>query len=470
MRSKNMTPNIYIIGMSPGNSYFKDDEVKYLLRTTVERYGKVVIFIADVPAISTYIAYGYPENRARRDKAIPQGNLLKNRVIRAMNQLGYNSETVRIIDWESEVEPNSDYALSYGKVKALYDSNADFRNDADGTTRHVLEGSKREFKNINESVKIGVHYLLSEIAFLEWSSKYFNTEKATYIYHTNWPVYENYIAGKYDGDVKEHMDFLLLENPWETYSSVWGSEDYENGKYSNVLERVNKTGILRVAFSNYPPALMYDRQYDNFSGIFYEVIINVARKNNWNIRWSEETGYGVIIDGLEKNRFDIFGSTVWPTPERKEKASFSSSLYESKVFPWIREDFKQLYSEMKDKSELRIAVKENDISHSIANADFKEQRLIYVPQLTDTSELLKFVAENKADVTFVEPHLASIFNQTSPIKLVSAEGNPVRTYENTFVFLKEDLSLKDIFDKEIENMKVSGLIEKLLKKYQFIES
>jgi len=71
--------NYYIIGMSPGNSYFKDEEVHYLLKTVVERFGRVAIFIADIPAISTYVAFGYPENRARRDKAIPQGNALKNR-------------------------------------------------------------------------------------------------------------------------------------------------------------------------------------------------------------------------------------------------------------------------------------------------------------------------------------------------------------------------------------------------------
>jgi sulfatase maturation enzyme AslB (radical SAM superfamily) len=38
---------------------------------------------------------------------------------------------------------------------------------------------------------------------------------------------------------------------------------------------------------------------------------------------------------------------------------------------------------MKDSSELRIAVKENDISHSIAVADFSKARLVFIPQLSD---------------------------------------------------------------------------------------
>ena len=110
----------YIIGMSPGNSYFKDKEVHYLLKTMVERFGRVAILIADVPAISTYIALGYPENRARRDKAIPKGNALKNRVRKIMADLGYSDDIVKIIDWGEQVENNSNYQQQYEKISNLY--------------------------------------------------------------------------------------------------------------------------------------------------------------------------------------------------------------------------------------------------------------------------------------------------------------------------------------------------------------
>ncbi len=294
----NIGQTVYpIIGMSPGNSYFKDDEIKYLLKTTVERYGHVAVMIADIPAISTYIALGYPENRARRDKALPQGNLLKNRTERAAIQLGYTKEQVRIIDWEDEVENNESYKKSYSHIRGLYESNELFQQDANETTKGVILGSKKEIHDVSAATKIAVHYLLSEFAFLNFASTFLKTEKVIYIYHKNWPVYENYIAGKYDDNPKNSIDFLLMENPWETYRSVWGAEDDENGFYGSSLERVEKTKTLRVAFTNYPPALIYDHEYDNFSGIFYEVIVAIAKKQGWQIKWSEETGYGVVVDG-----------------------------------------------------------------------------------------------------------------------------------------------------------------------------
>ncbi len=451
----------YVIGMSPGNSYFKEDEIKYLLKTTVERYGRVLIMIADVPAISTYIALGYPENRARRDKALPQGNLLKNRTERVAKELGYDDTQVRIIDWGKEIENNKDYKISFKYIRELYESNKYFEKDANETTRGVIMGSKREILNVDSAVKIAVHYLLSEIAFMDFLPILLNTKKVVYIYHKNWQVYENYIAGKYDNKLKSHIDFLLIENPWETYNSIWGLED-ENieEKYLNDLDRVQKTKVLRVSFSNYPPALIYDKEYNNFSGIFYEVIIAISRKYGWQVRFTEEVGYGVIIDGLNSNRFDIFGNTIWPTTERKEQASFSSSLYLSSVFAWIHKD-----KVISDISLCRIVIKENDISHSIALADYPNNRLVYAPQLSYPVDLLRLVASDKGDITFNDSYLAEFFNKSSDIKVSKLSELPIREYENTFMFKKDDTSLRDLFNMEIIEMKNSGFIKELIRKY-----
>ncbi len=460
-------PSVYhIIGMSPGNSYFKDEEVEYLLKTIVGRFGRVAIMIADVPAISTYIALGYPENRARRDKAIPQGKALKNRVVRIMAKLGYTDEMVRIFDWGQEIESNSDYKKSYQQISELFENNEKFRETACSTTRAVLEASQRTFADIESATITAVHYLLSELAFLEFVPHYLKTSKIIYIYHKNWEIFENYIAGTYDGIVRPYLDFLLLENPYETFNPIWGLEEKElNGEYKDVLDRVEKTGILRVGFTNYVPAFMYDRTYDNFSGIFYEVIVHIAKTYGWSIRWTEETGYGVITDALENNRFDMFGSAVWPIPERKSKADFSVSLYKSSVYPWVRADYGKTIDEIRLDEHIRLAMKENDITDSIAQADFPDNRRVRVPQLADTIELLKFVTDNRADFTFVEPYTAEYFNEQSAIIVVPAANKPVRVYDNAFIIKKGEERLKELFDKELIALKNNGFISKLIRKY-----
>ena len=192
----------------------------YLLKTIVERFGRVAILIADVPAIATYVALGYPENRARRDKAIPKGNALKNRILKAMKTLGYAPEVVKICDWAGEVEGHPNYQKKYEEVIALYHGNAGFHQAAKETTRTVLAASKQKISDLEKATDIAVHYLLSEFAFLEFAPSYLEVERVTYVYHKNWHVYEDYIAGKFDDHAKPYLEFLLTRSPYKTFNPI----------------------------------------------------------------------------------------------------------------------------------------------------------------------------------------------------------------------------------------------------------
>lgn len=206
-----MTEIYPVIGMSPGNSYFKEEVVKELLKKVVEKFGKTAILIADIPAISTYMALGYPENRAWRDKALPQGNNLRNRVQRAMDELGYGAEHVRVIDWKNDIENSPAYKEKYAKVLSLYEENEKFQKSADDATQEVLEYSDKEITDLNSAIKTAVHYLLSEIGFMEFAPEFLNSKKITYIYHRDWSIYEKYIAGKFDGQTKDYLGFEIIK-------------------------------------------------------------------------------------------------------------------------------------------------------------------------------------------------------------------------------------------------------------------
>lgn len=196
--------------MSPGNSYFKDEVVRELLKKVVDVYGRAAILIADVPAVSTYVALGYPQNRAWRDKALPQGNNLRNRVLRAMKDLGYTDAHVRIIDWQNEIEDNSQYKYKYDQVTKLYATNSIFKIAADAATKTALESFGKEIINIEQAIKIAVQYLISEIAFMEYAPAYLGIKKVTYIYHKGWTVFESYIKGEFDGVAKPYLGFEIV--------------------------------------------------------------------------------------------------------------------------------------------------------------------------------------------------------------------------------------------------------------------
>lgn len=92
-----------IIGMSPGNSYFKNKEIAHLLRETIKKYDQALVMVADVPATSTYEAMWYSPDRASR-KARLQWNWLKNKTKTIIDTMGIDSSKVIIVDWAQEVE------------------------------------------------------------------------------------------------------------------------------------------------------------------------------------------------------------------------------------------------------------------------------------------------------------------------------------------------------------------------------
>lgn len=457
--------------MSPGNSYFKYDEIYYLLKKTVSKFGRVVIMIADIPAISTYVAFGYPSNRARRDKVMPKANALKNKVKAAMDQLGYTAEQVMILNWQEEVEDHPDYRISYQKLIELCRINPNFRVALFSTTRDVLEHSQREIQNLEKATEVAVHYLMSEIAFLEFAPSYYQVDQIVYVYHKNWPVYEDYISGKFDLKKKAHLDFLLMENPYETYNVIWGGE-YEPSEFENILSRIQTTQTIRIGVTNYFPALMYEPNLKNFSGIFYEIISEIATKYHWKIIWTEETGYGVVTDAINFDRIDLFGSTVWPTEQRQKEVEFTDSLYDSPVYTYTRFGLGLREEDLKKDHLLRVAIKENDVTDFISRAHFPLNRRVNIPQLFPISELLNFVASDRADFTFVASETAYAFNQTSPIKISTLSEHPIACFPNSFIVKKGEKEFLDFLNQEIKLFKENGFIQSLLNKYipQFLDA
>ena len=62
----------------------------------------------------------------------------------------------------------------------------------------------------DKSIQEGVYYLLKELAFILASKEIFSTDKVTVIYHRSWSVYEKYVNGEYDGQLKEGYGLAVI--------------------------------------------------------------------------------------------------------------------------------------------------------------------------------------------------------------------------------------------------------------------
>lgn len=204
-----MDKEIAIIGMSPGNSYFKDGNVRKLFQAVSHEYMRAIVLIPDIPAISTYQALGYTDSKAK-SKAVLKGNNLRNRSNRIIQELNLD-EHIRVLDWSNEIEKNKIYQAWYQNIAELYNDNEKFRKEVLAATSEVVESEAMKMKTENINPEKATHYLISEIAFMEASIQIYECKMATYIYHRNWPIYERYIAGEFDKKLRQHLGFKILK-------------------------------------------------------------------------------------------------------------------------------------------------------------------------------------------------------------------------------------------------------------------
>jgi len=117
---------------------------------------------------------------------------------------------VKLVEWANEIEGFGKYERAYCEIKNIYLENYDFRESVRETTRSVLEGKLKDGVGMERAIDEGVHYLLKELAFLAAASEMFDREKIAYVYHDRWGIYEDFVAGKFDGVVRRDLGFVVV--------------------------------------------------------------------------------------------------------------------------------------------------------------------------------------------------------------------------------------------------------------------
>lgn len=200
MNKKNSTA---IIWMSPGNSYFDKENIKRLLEFVWRRFEWFKIMIPDYPSIYTYKAKweNNPERKARLG-----WNAIRNRIIWI---LGSEQEMEKVtISWKNDINTHQMYKLSIREILKLYRKNSAFNDAIKTVTREVLQWKDFSKKISEKDLEIWIKFLICELAFLS-AAKEILWSPVTYIYHRDWSIFSDFIAGKFDGKTRD-IDFDIL--------------------------------------------------------------------------------------------------------------------------------------------------------------------------------------------------------------------------------------------------------------------
>lgn len=229
-----------------------------------------------------------------------------------------------------------------------------------------------------------------------------------------------------------------------------------------------ENNTIQVGFISYPPGFIVDPNTKEKSGIFNDLLVEIAKRNHLTINYKEEVTWATMIESLKSSRVDLIANPVWATNERRAHADFSIPVYFSPIGIYVRANDDRFTEDPLriNSGDVRIAGVDGEINGVIAKADFPKAELILFPNNIDVAQLFLEIQSGKKDVTFAEPMFAYDYMKANPNKLKNiAVDRPVRNYPNSFMFDQGHPELKSFLDAEIQKLIDDGFVDRTLVKY-----
>jgi ABC-type amino acid transport substrate-binding protein len=236
-----------------------------------------------------------------------------------------------------------------------------------------------------------------------------------------------------------------------------------------VYSRVIKAGKIRCVYVVYPPGAIKDPNTGKLSGIAVETIEEVGKNLGLKIEWTEEVGWGTMIEGLETNRYDLVVSGIWPNASRAKLVSFSEPLYYSGIGVYVRQNDSRFSGDLGafNSENIKIATIDGEMSDIIARGQFPRAQRVSLPQLSDVSQVLLNIAQGRADVTFVEPYIGNQFLQNNPGSVKNlVPQKPIRIFGNTVMFRRGQPEFESMLNTAMVELINSGFVDGLVDKYE----
>ena len=95
---------------------------------------------------------------------------------------------------------------------------------------------------------------------------------------------------------------------------------------NSVLNRMKETGKLRVGWAPNPPWFNFNIETNQFEGIYYDVMRQLATETEVELEMHETTYANSTIE-LRKGDFDIFGASLFFTAARALVVNFTNPLW-----------------------------------------------------------------------------------------------------------------------------------------------
>lgn len=246
------------------------------------------------------------------------------------------------------------------------------------------------------------------------------------------------------------------------------TEAHVSGSAESALDRIKRTGVIRVAWTGYPPYTQKDAATGDVTGFSADLINRLVQLwgREVKIEWVETNWARMKVD-LATGRFDVLVDPVFQTIPRALEACFTRPFgFFGYGIPVVRVDDNR-FSKLDDfnKPEIKLAITQGVASHDFVKSRLAQATIVTLPGTNDIP--LTEVMLGKADASFADEPTVRRFLAAhgDKVKAIFLEKPPVHVAAG-FMIPPGDPKWRDFLNTSLDFLENSGEIKLIARKHQ----
>ncbi len=228
-------------------------------------------------------------------------------------------------------------------------------------------------------------------------------------------------------------------------------------------QRVLRTGTLRCGYQEQPGILEKDSE-GNLAGIAADYAQAVTKQSRLKLEWvaADNTSQTNLIDG----KYDALCGHFDAISKVKDNLVYTMPIYYLPVYAYTRSTNKKFdrHYDWINLPSVKIAVAEYTVYAELARISFPQATLITRPAALDQ------VANGTVDITFVDALTGQTYLKNYPNKLRQVHGPVLRLLSAGLTLPPDELLLKNMLDNATRELQLSGVIDRILDKYEIAQN
>ncbi|MFC0215402.1 ectoine/hydroxyectoine ABC transporter substrate-binding protein EhuB [Paenibacillus chartarius] len=246
----------------------------------------------------------------------------------------------------------------------------------------------------------------------------------------------------------------------------------------STLEKAKQQGYITVGFANEKP-YAYATPDGKLTGEAVEVARAILTKMGIKEMNGVLTEFGALIPGLKAKRFDIITAGMFITPERSKEVLFANPEYSiGEAIAVMKGNPKGIhsYKDIAANKDVKVAVMVGAIEEEyLTKSGVPKEQIVTVPD--QPSAIAALQAGRVQVVTMTGPSLQAMLDSAKDSKLErvkdfeqpSIDGKSVKGY-GAAAFRKGDEEFVKAYNAELEKLKASGELLKIIQQFGFTEA